>query len=339
MEITRCLRLLLLAGCCAVMASCAATAPVSSDGQERQLGKDVFQSEDLFVIIARSGDTPQSLAAKYLGDPTKSWMIEDYNNTTSITPGQLVAIPRRYWNLSGVTPAGYQIVPILVYHNLAPQAKGRMILGAKAFDEQMRYLKAQGYHVISVKDYVEFTSLKRQIPRKSVLLTFDDGFRSFLQYAYPVLKELGFPATLFIYTDYVGAGSNALSWADLKKLAAEGFDIQSHSKSHGDMVRAAGELAAEYDRRLESELSQPKAQFQKNLGFTPDILAYPYGRQDDVVAQRTKERGYTAAFTVRRQGSQSFVDPYRVHRMQIYPEMNMDEFVRALSVFSRENIQ
>ena len=106
-----------------------------------------------------------------------------------------------------------------------------------------------------------------------------------------------------------------------------------------DMVRAAGESANEYDRRLEAELTQPKTQFQKNLGFTPNILAYPYERQDDAVVQRTKDRGYTAAFTVRRQGSQSFVDPYRIHRMQIYPEMNMDEFVRALSVFSRESIQ
>ena len=115
--------------------------------------------------------------------------------------------------------------------------------------------------------------------------------------------------------------------------------MEAHSKSHGDMVRAANEPASEYNRRLEAELSQPKAQFQKNLGFTPDILAYPYGRQDDVVAQRAKDRGYTAAFTVRRQGSQSFVDPYRIHRMQIYPEMNMDEFARALSIFSRETIQ
>lgn len=331
------LRALLLAGYCLLSGGCGATSPSTLGGHDR--AKDVFESQDMFVIVAKSGDTPQSLAAKYLGDAAKDWMIEDYNNSATISPGQQVVIPKRAWNLSGVTSSGYQLVPILVYHNLAPQSKGRMILNAKSFEEQMRYLKSHGYRVITLKEYVEFTSLKRQIPRKSVLLTFDDGYRSFLQYGYPILKELGFAATLFIYTDYVGAGGNAFTWADLKKLAAEGFDVQAHSKSHGDMVRAAGESANEYDRRLETELSQPKAQFQKNLGYTPDIIAYPYGRQDDVVAQRTKERGYTAAFTVRRQGSQSFVDPYRIHRIQIYPEMNMDEFARALSVFSRETIQ
>ena len=100
-----------------------------------------------------------------------------------------------------------------------------------------------------------------------------------------------------------------------------------------------GEGAAEYDKRLEAELVQPKALFQKYLGYAPDIIAYPYGRQDDAVVRRTKERGYVAAFTVRRQGSQSFVDPHRIHRIQIYPEMSMADFAKSLSVFSQEIIK
>jgi peptidoglycan/xylan/chitin deacetylase (PgdA/CDA1 family) len=90
---------------------------------------------------------------------------------------------------------------------------------------------------------------------------------------------------------------------------------------------------------LEAELVQPKAIFQKNLGYAPEIIAYPYGRQDDAVARRTRERGYVAAFTVRRQGSQSFVDPYRIHRIQIYPEMTMADFTKSLSVSSQEVIK
>jgi peptidoglycan/xylan/chitin deacetylase (PgdA/CDA1 family) len=214
-----------------------------------------------------------------------------------------------------------------------------MILAAKVFEEQMRYLENQGYRVINLKEFVEFVSLKRQLPQRSVLLTFDDGYRSFLQYAVPVLKELGFTATLFIYTDYVGAGSNAFTWADLKKLQQDGFDVQAHSKSHGDMVRGASEPAKEYEKRLEAELAQPRALFQKNLGFAPEILAYPYGRQDDAIVRRAKDRGYTAAFTVRRQASPSFVDPYRIHRSQIYPEMSMDDFIKNLDLYSEEEIK
>ena len=319
------------------LAGCGATAQTVTEGEPA--GRESFESEDYIVVIARSGDTAASLATRYLKDGAKDWMIEDYNGGTAISPGQQVVIPKRYWNLSGVSAEGYQLVPVLCYHNLAPQSKGRMILAARVFEEQMRYLKNQGYRVINLREFVEFVSLKRQLPRRSVLLTFDDGYRSFLQYALPVLKELGFTATLFVYTDYVGAGGNAFSWADLKKLQQEGFDVQAHSKSHGDMVRAGSEPANEYERRLEAELTQPRTLFQKNLGFAPDILAYPYGRQDDAVVRRTRERGYTAAFTVRRQGSPSFVDPLRINRSQIYPEMSMDDFVKNLNLFNQEEIK
>lgn len=322
-----------------VLAGCGAVTSAPTSVQTDRPAGEFFESEEFYVVVANSGDTTQNLAAKYLGDANKDWMIEEFNDTATLTPGQPVAIPKRPWNLSGVTSTGYQLVPILTYHDLAPAAKGRMVMGAKGFEEQMRYLKTNGYRVITLKEYVEFVTLQRQLPKKSVLITFDDGYRSFLRYGYPVLKELGFSATLFIYTDYVAAGGNAFTWAELKKLSDEGFSIQAHSKSHGDMVRARGEGAAEYDKRLEAELVQPKALFQKNLGYAPDIIAYPYGRQDDVVAQRTKERGYTAAFTVRRQGSQSFVDPHRIHRIQIYPEMSMGDFIKSLSVFSQETIK
>jgi peptidoglycan/xylan/chitin deacetylase (PgdA/CDA1 family) len=298
-----------------------------------------FESEDYVVVIAKSGDTAATLAARFLKDASKGWMIEDFNNTTAIAAGQQVVIPKRAWNLSGVSADGYQLVPVLCYHNLAPQSKGRMILAAKVFEEQMRYLKNQGYRVINLREFVEFVSLKRQLPKRSVLLTFDDGYRSFSQYALPVLKELGFTATLFVYTDYVGAGGNAFTWDELKKLQQDGFDVQAHSKSHGDMLRGGTEPPNEYDRRLEAELALPRALFQKYLGAAPDILAYPYGRQDDAVVRRTRERGYAAAFTVRRQSSPSFVDPYRIHRSQIYPEMSMEEFIKNLNLFSREELK
>ena len=326
---------------CLVVAGCGAATTTSSPTpvQSDRPAGEFFESEDYFVVVAKSSDTTQSLAAKYLGDANQDWVIEDYNGTATLTSGQTVVIPRRPWNLSGVTSTGYQLVPILTYHDLAPAAKGRMVMGVKGFEEQMRYLKANGYRVITLKEFVEFVSLQRQLPKKSVLITFDDGYRSFLRYAYPVLKELGFSATLFIYTDYVANGGNAFTWPELKKLADEGFFIEAHSKSHGDMVRAQGEGAAEYDKRLEAELVQPKALFQKYLGYAPDIIAYPYGRQDDAVVRRTKERGYAVAFTVRRQGSQSFVDPHRIHRIQIYPEMSMADFIKSLSLFSQETIK
>jgi peptidoglycan/xylan/chitin deacetylase (PgdA/CDA1 family) len=325
-----------------VLHGCASVQPPGTTPEKAGVAtqkQEIFESEDFIVAIAKAGDTTQSLAAKFLGDADKSWMIEEYNEISTLSPGQQVIIPKRFWNLSGVDPSGYQLVPILCYHNLGPQAKGRLVLGAKSFEEQMRYLKSQGYRVVRLKEFLEFVSLKKQLPRKSLVLSFDDGYRAFLQYAYPILKELGFTATLFVYTDYIGAGANALSWAELKKLAGEGLDIEAHSKSHGNMRRAVSESADEYAKRLAAELNVPKDLFSKNLGYTPEILAYPYGSQDDVVVQRTKERGYVAALTVRRQGNPSFVEPLRIHRSQIYSEMSLDDFIKNLNFYNAESLK
>jgi peptidoglycan/xylan/chitin deacetylase (PgdA/CDA1 family) len=248
-------------------------------------------------------------------------------------------IPRRPWNPAGVTPGGYQIVPILTYHNLGEQAKGRLVLAAASFREQMRYLKTNGYRVVSLADFVEFTRLNRQLPQRAVVLTFDDGYRAFKDHAYPVLKELGFTATLFIYTDWVGAGRGALSWSDLRELSAEGFDIQAHTKTHADLRRAQGETEAQYARRMHAELEQPQELFNKNLGRRSQILAYPYGRWEEGLLPKVKEYGYIAAFSVRRQGNASFVRPLAGHRSQIYSEMTLDDFVRNLNVFQEENLR
>jgi peptidoglycan/xylan/chitin deacetylase (PgdA/CDA1 family) len=300
---------------------------------------DAFRSDDFIVTFARAGDTAETLAARHLGEAGKSWMIADYMGKSSFAAGEEVIIPVRPWNPAGVEPSGYQLVPILCYHNLDRQAKGRLVLAASAFEEQMRYLKREGYHVVSLKEFVEFMSFKRQLPRKSIVLTFDDGYRAFKEFAYPVLKELGYTATLFVYTDYVGAGRSALSWEDLKELSAAGFDVQGHTKTHGDLRKAPNETDAQFARRMQVELEQPLGQFQQRLGSRPHFLAYPYGRQDDDVVKKAKEYGYIAAFTVRRQGSPAFVSPLRGHRSQIYSEMTLEDFIKNLNVFAAEELK
>jgi peptidoglycan/xylan/chitin deacetylase (PgdA/CDA1 family) len=266
-------------------------------------------------------------------------MIEDYNDARDLAPGQEVVIPKRDWNARGVFPAGYQLVPVLVYHGLAPQARGRLVIAAGAFAEQMRYLKAKGYRVVRLADLIAFTSLGRQLPRRSVVLSFDDGYKSFLLYAYPVLKELGFTATLFVYTDYVGTGRNALGWDDLRRLAGEGFEVEAHSKSHGDLRRAPAETGEQYARRMQAELRDPIASFQRQLGLTPRILAYPYGGYNAALVEHVKESGYVAAFSVHREANPSFGDPLMLDRCQIYSDMTLEEFARNLTVLHEEEIR
>jgi peptidoglycan/xylan/chitin deacetylase (PgdA/CDA1 family) len=299
----------------------------------------VGESDDFVVVFATGDETAESLARAHLGDASKSWLIEDFMGARTFKAGQHVVIPKKPWNVSGVEPTGYQLVPVLVYHNIGKEARGRLVLGVDAFAEQMKYLKTHGYRVVSLAEFVEWLHLRRQLPRKTVVLTFDDGYRSFREHAYPVLKELRFTATLFVYTDYVGAGRNALSWDELKALAAEGFDVQAHSKSHADLRRGDQESAAHYGRRMQAELAEPPRLLAKGVGRPVAFLAYPYGRVDDAVLARVKEEGYQAAFTVRRQSNASFVELLRISRSQIYSDMTLEQFARNLNVFHPENLR
>jgi peptidoglycan/xylan/chitin deacetylase (PgdA/CDA1 family) len=300
---------------------------------------EAFESEHWIVTFAKRGDTPETIAQRYLGDPGKAWMIQDHTGTRTFAEGQEVVIPRKDWNPSGVTPAGYALVPILVYHNIGPESKGRMVLGAKKFEEQMRYLQAEGYRVVSLRQFLEATSTRRQLPQKSVVLTFDDGYRSFRQYAEPVLKQLGFTATLFVYLDYVGGGRSALSWQDLKELRAAGFDVQAHSKTHSDLRRGATESDVQYAHRMETELGQPLARLRQQIGSSADTVAYPYGYWDDNLLRYVRQHGYVAGFTVRRQANPMFVAPFLINRSQIYGEMTLEEFTRNLNVFHAEELK
>ena len=302
---------------------------------------EAFESSDFFVTVAKPGDTPESLATRYLGSPGKAWMIEDYIGVRSFPAGVEVVIPKRDWNPPGVYPSGYQVVPVLVYHNIGAQRKGRLLIASSTFEEQMRYLKAEGYHAIRLVDFLDYLAQKRQLPKKSVMITFDDGHKGFLQYAQPVLKEMGFPAVLFIQSDQIAQRPNAssLSWPELRELLKDNVEVQAHSKTHGDLRRAAGEAEPAYARRMQAELGIPLALLRAQLPEPTrgrETIAYPYGEWDDGFLRYVKQYGYSAGFTVRREANAAFIPPFRVNRSQIFSDLTMEEFAKNLNTFQQE---
>lgn len=308
----------------------------STPGGPRAGALEVFESKDFVVAAARSGDTPETLAARHLGDARKAWMVEDYAGARTFAEGQEVVIPKHEWNPIGVFPWGYQLVPVLVYHNMGPEDRGRLVIGVKKFEQQMMALRAEGFQSVSLSDYLEFAAGRKQLARKSVLITFDDGYRSFMQYARPILKDYGFTATLFVYTDFVGGGG--MSWKDLTAMVAQGFDVQAHSKSHSSLRRKEGEPQEAYAKRIEAELAYPNEQFRKQLGRASDVLAYPYGDTDDELLPYVVKYGYVAAFTVRRQSNPAWAYPLKISRAQVYSEMALKDFTANLTNFQDEEV-
>ena len=234
-------------------------------------------------------------------------------------------------------------MPVLVYHNIGPQRKGRLLIAASTFEEQMRHLKAEGYRAIRLEDFLAHLLQKRQLPKKSVMVTFDDGHKGFLQYAHPLLKELGFPAVLFIQSDQIAQRPNAsvLSWPELRELMKDNVEVQPHSKTHGDLRRASGESDSAYARRMQAELGSPLALFRAQLpqpGKSAEAIAYPYGEWDEDLLRSVKQYGYGAGFTVRREANAAFVPLLKVNRSQVFSDWTLEQFKKNLNIFQQEPI-
>lgn len=187
--------------------------------------------------------------------------------------------------------------------------------------------------VIRLADLAGFLAGRQALPRRSVVITIDDGYESVHRIAFPLLKQYGFPATLFAYTDFVGAGSEALSWAQLQEMQASGLiDVQSHSKSHRNLIeRAAGETDERYRANIESEMRVPRELIDRRVaGARVRHLAYPYGDANELVMESAARHGFELAGTVIPGGNGFFAQPLMLKRTMIFGDLNLEGFKSKL---------
>ncbi len=294
---------------------------------------------DFVIVTAGPWDDLPKLADKHLNDSAKDWVIAEFNNIDHVSWGQQVIIPLKPVQKGGLTPTGYQTVPVLVYHNFSEDKVTKMIIPRDAFDEQMRFLKTNGYTVLTLDQLFGFLELKEQIPEKSVVITIDDGWKSVYDIAYPVLKKYGFPATLFVYTNLIGTRSG-LSWDQVKELSQNGFDIQNHTKTHRNLIQMQkDETFEKYFRAIEKEIVASEKLIEKKLNKKCTYLAYPYGDTNNLVIALLKKYGYRGAFTVHRGGNPFFMNNYIVNRSSIYGDYSLRRFQKNLTMFKKEKLK
>jgi peptidoglycan/xylan/chitin deacetylase (PgdA/CDA1 family) len=293
----------------------------------------IFRSNDYIVYRLKSDETPQMLAQRFLGDQRKAWLIEEANQGKPFHPDQLVVIPLRPRNKGRITEEGFQVVPILCYHQFGGDSQSPLCVPAAVFDRQMNYLKKHGYHAITAEDMLAYLEYRRQLPRKAFMITIDDGYRSVYTVAVPILKKYGFPATLFVYTNYIGVSSKAITWNQLRELKAEGFTIGSHTIAHSDLsTMADNENETTYRERLRHEIFDSKKIIDTMLKQDTFFFAYPFGRANETAATLARQAGYRLAVTVRRGGNPFFANPYLLQRDQILKH-DMATFAKRLETF------
>jgi peptidoglycan/xylan/chitin deacetylase (PgdA/CDA1 family) len=303
--------------------------------------KPEVRTEDFVAVLVKAGETLATLAEKYLGSKDKAWLLSDFNGVAEAAEGMEIIIPLKPFDRGGLSPTRYRAVPVLTYHNLSKTESNIMTVTDAAFDQQMKYLKDNGYRVITLNQLYDFVKFNSPLPEKSVLITFDDGWRSTWEIGLPILKKYGFPATVFIYTDFIGqTPDKSLTWDMVQELQNNGVDIQCHSKTHRDLtLMTANEQFEQYYNALNLEMTLPSNLVQEKLKRRCDYLAYPYGATNRLVSSLAEKHGYRLAFTVNRGSAPFFSDLYRIDRSMIYGTHDMKKFVENLAQYRSEALQ
>ncbi len=193
-------------------------------------------------------------------------------------------------------------VPVLAYHSV-DDSGSYLSTRPDLFAVEMERLAARGARGISMAALMALVEAGRPVPPGQVAITFDDGLRNFGEAAWPVLRRLGFGATLYVPTAFVGGAASwyadyqlkplpMLAWDDLRRLRDDGADIQCHGHAHRHLTRLT---PAERD----DDLQRSRDLMQTQLGGGGDHFCYPFGDCNAAVAAAVRACGYRSAVTTR----------------------------------------
>ncbi|MCZ8523178.1 MULTISPECIES: polysaccharide deacetylase family protein [Paenibacillus] len=235
-------------------------------------------------------------------------------------------------------------VAVLMYHHVHDTDLSSSTVSTALFREQLSYLQSRGYHFISLSEFKKFRA-GGPVPPKAVLVTFDDGYKSFHDYAYPVLRELDVPAVNFIISKDLDAplapSIPALSREEIREMLQEmpgRIDIQCHTNAlhykEGKTAALTGRLplpggGMETAEEAENRVRQDTAACAQRLAAlygregAGDTFAYPYGIYTPLTQKILSDTGFRYAFTIVSEMAARSDDPLAIPRINAgNPEMD-----------------
>ena len=212
---------------------------------------------------------------------------------------------------------------ILLYHRIAGdrEKKAHSVPVAK-FKSHMAWLKASGHDVISIDRARRALFHDEPLERRSVVITFDDGYADFVDHAFPILQEFSYPAVVYVVVGLLGQPARWLADGDrdgdetimdanaLRLIQQGGVEIGSHTNAHPLLHRLSP------DERV-LEIRESKSQLENVLGLAVESFAYPYGVYNPEIVQEVIDAGYTTAVTVNRGVANHSNSPYVFSRKAI----------------------
>ena len=221
-------------------------------------------------------------------------------------------------------------IPVLLYHHLvkeseltAAQSQNDSVMSVEQFSAQMKYLFDNKYYTASLYELELYIDGKMNLPERTVVITFDDGYRSNTKYAYPILKNYDFHASIFLITSLIGEKENVIEhagWSDLKKCG-DVFSYHSHSHNLHKLQRdGRSSLITSDSSAVVEDLLISKAL------LSTSYLAYPYGQSNRTVKKATADAGFRMGFTTVADYAKRRMDPLDIPRFIITPNIDLETF-------------
>jgi peptidoglycan/xylan/chitin deacetylase (PgdA/CDA1 family) len=205
-------------------------------------------------------------------------------------------------------------VPILFYHEVTTPPPGaplpELYVSAEDFAAQMQALKQAGYHAVTQDQMFASWHGGPPLPPKPIVISFDDGYVSWNQNAWPVLRRMGWPGVVNIQVELMGTGPRApVKKAEVRKFLAAGWEVDSHTLTHPDLTTVDA-------AQLKQEVAGARRELQQRLGVPVNFFCYPGGRFDATVEAAVKSAGYRGATTTNG-GLATPNQPYTLPRVRV----------------------
>ena len=249
-----------------------------------------------------------------------------------------------------------QPLPVLMYHHVSPQP-GLVTCSPENFRAQMEWLAKNGWKTLSTAAFAKALE-SGEVPKKSVLITFDDGYLDNYVHAYPVLKRLGLHAVIFVVTGWIGEGPARsgqalpcpdhkackaaiaagradevmLRWSEIEEMEASGA-VEFHSHTHSHIRWDKESPVGEHIEQMEADLMRSQAELRRRLGKESPHLCWPWGYFEPEYQNVAREMGFSAQYTVDKGVNIPGTDPARIRRMVVKDRAGA-WFARRLRIYS-----
>ena len=210
-------------------------------------------------------------------------------------------------------------VTVLIYHRFGEDKYPTTNIDVERFREQLEYLKNNEYTVISLQQLVGYLQEDTTLPERSVVITIDDGYRSVYENAWPLLKEFGYPFTVFLYAKATEDRHwNYMTWGQVMEMKSAGVDFQNHGFAHEHMAfMPSGMAMDEYRAWIRADLAVSTRILSEELKERPRFFAVPYGEYNKVILEEIRSFGYEAILLQDPGSVSSHTDPFAIPREPI----------------------